>query len=82
MNKELLKTRLGYVCKTDKGYVNDLVDNVGVDCMEEFESVGFITKGITLKNETWRKTKMADKYYKDVFGMMSYWQNCKSFRKR
>ncbi|MGN1218149.1 MAG: hypothetical protein ACI4TD_09240 [Phocaeicola sp.] len=70
-----LKKSLGYVCKTNRGYVNDLVTNVGVNHVEEFEAVGFITKGITLRNETWRKTSMADKYYKDVFGIMAYLRN-------
>ena len=75
MKMDSLKESLGYVCKTNRGYVSDLVTNVGIRCMEEFESVGFITKGITLKNETWRKTTMADKYYLDVFGVMAYLRN-------
>lgn len=75
MRAESLKKSLGYVCKTNRGYVSDLVTNVGVNCMEDFESAGFITKGMTLKNDTWRKTDMADKYYKDVFGLMAYLRN-------
>lgn len=67
-----LQNKLGYVCKAKKGYVNDLVANVGVSCMKQFESVGFITKGHTLKSETWRKTSLADTYYRDVFGVFSF----------
>lgn len=67
-----LQNKLGYVCKAKKGYVNDLVANVGEACMKQFESVGFITKGHTLKSETWRKTSLADTYYRDVYGVFPY----------
>lgn len=67
-----LQNKLGYVCKVKKGYVNDLVANVGEACMKQFESVGFITKGHTLKSETWRKTSLADTYYRDVYGVFPY----------
>jgi hypothetical protein len=40
--------------------------------MKQFESVGFITKGHTLKSETWRKTSLADTYYRDVYGVFPY----------
>lgn len=64
---DTIKKSLGYVCKTNRVYVNDLTTNVGINHMEEFETVGFIPKGLTLHNETWCKTSMADRYYKDSF---------------
>lgn len=67
-----LKKNLGYVCKTKNGYVDELIKIVGIDDVLQFESVGFITKGHTLKNETWKKTKLADQYYRDLFGRWSY----------
>ena len=67
-----LKKNLGYVCKTKKGYVDKLIEIVGKDDVLQFESVGFITKGHTLKSETWKKTKLADQYYRDLFGSWSY----------
>ncbi len=67
-----LKDELGYVCKTKKGYVSDLKSRVGQDVVSQFESIGFITKGHTLKSETWRKTKLADQYYIDLYGRWSY----------
>ena len=70
-----LQNKLGYVCKAKKGYVSDLIAKVGEPCMQQFESVGFITKGHTLKNETWRKTSLADRYYRDVYGVFSFLLN-------
>lgn len=68
-----LKRNLGYVCKTKNGYVNELINYVGKkEIVLQFESVGFITKGHTLKKETWKKTNLADQYYKDLFGRLSY----------
>lgn len=67
-----LKKNLGYVCKTKQGYVHDLLKQIGEPCMDQFASAGFITRGVTLKNDTWRKTKLADRYYKDMFGRFAY----------
>lgn len=67
-----LQIKLGYVCKVKRGYVDELAANVGDSCIKQFESVGFITKGHTLNNETWRKTSLADTYYRDVFGVFSF----------
>ena len=72
MEPKDLKRNLGYVCKTKSGYVNELIKAVGKKEVLQFESVGFITKGHTLKSETWKKTKLADRYYRDMFGTWSY----------
>jgi len=72
MESNDLKKNLGYVCKTKNGYVDELIKNVGLNDFLQFESVGFITKGHTLKSETWKKTKLADQYYRDLFGTWSY----------
>ena len=72
MKETDLKNHLKFVCKSKNGYIDNLVENIGKDCVLQFESVGFITKGHTLKNETWKKTKLADQYYKDLFGRLSY----------
>lgn len=72
MMQEDIKIKLEYVCKNKKGYVNDLIQNVGDQYVSQFESIGFITKGHTLKFGTWKKTRLADRYYKDLFGYASY----------
>lgn len=69
-----LRSHLGYVCKTGKGYLTDLKNAVGSDDLAMFESVGFITKGHTLKNETWKKTKLADSYFKEMFGWWAFFR--------
>lgn len=68
-----LKEKLGYVCKTKHGYVNELTEQLGRPCIDQFASIGFITKGVTMNNETWRKTRLADQYYKDLFGRMAFY---------
>lgn len=75
MNKDDLKKNLGYICKSKKGYAKDLVSHIGIDCANQFETVGFITKGHTLKDSTWKKTQLADRYYKDLFGFFAYLTN-------
>lgn len=75
MNNMNLQKHLGYVCKQEKGYANDLIQQIGLDRVKQFETVGFITKGHTLKFGTWRKTKLADRYYKDLYGSFSYLRN-------
>lgn len=75
MDKSDLKKNLEYVCKYKKGYSNDLIEHIGMDCVNQFETVGFITKGHTLKHSTWKKTQLADRYYKDLFGYLSYFIN-------
>ena len=68
------RSHLAYVCKTERGYLSDLEDKVGTDTLAQFESVGFITKGHTLKNETWRKTNLADSYFKEMFGWWAFFR--------
>jgi hypothetical protein len=64
---------LTYVCKTECGYVSDLETSVGTH-MPELETVGFVTKGHSLLAMTWRKTKFADQYFKDLYGNFSFWK--------
>lgn len=72
VTERLLKSHLGYICKTGKGYLSDLEEKVGSDRLAQFESAGFITKGHTLRNETWRKTKLADSYFKEMYGWWAF----------
>jgi UDP-galactopyranose mutase len=68
------KDALSYVCKTKCGYTEELEKQIANQCiMTEFDTVGFITKGHTKKATTWKKTKFADQYYKDLYGQVSYW---------
>lgn len=67
-----LRNHLAYICKKKKGYVSDLLRVVGSDVMARFETVGFITKGHTLKSETWRKTDLADNYFKEMYGWWAF----------
>jgi len=69
-----LKENLGYVCKSNNGYINELIEKIGDKCVHQFESIGFITRGCTIKSGTWSKTKLADRYYKDVFGIFSFYK--------
>ena len=66
------KKALTYICKTGCGYVKDLEEKVDELYLSEFESVGFIIKEHSLLERTWKKTKLADLYYKDLFGRFSF----------
>ncbi len=74
MKPKDLKDSLGYVCKSNNGYINELITRLGKECVLKFESIGFITRGCTLTSGTWSKTKLADRYYKDVFGIFSFYK--------
>ncbi len=69
MNK--LQENLAYIVKYGNGRINNLIENIGEDVVHQFESIGFITNGC---NITWSKTPLADKYYKDVFGLFSFYK--------
>jgi hypothetical protein len=72
---ENLKRNLGYVCRVKNGYLNELIDVIGQDATDSFILSGFIKTGVTLKHYTWSKLKLADEYYKDTFGMFSFYKN-------
>lgn len=69
MNK--LQENLAYIVKYGNGRINNLIENIGEDVVHQFESIGFINNGC---NITWSKTPLADKYYKDVFGLFSFYK--------
>ena len=80
--KSDFKKTLGYICKKKNGYLSELRAEIGDDCLEQFFSVGFVTTGHTLKYKTWKKTILADEYYRDAFGLFSYILNQLGFRKK
>lgn len=67
------KDALVYICKTKCGYAEDLEESVGKS-VSELETVGFITRGHSLKSKTWKKTDLADQYYKDLYGSFSFFK--------
>ena len=69
MNK--LQENLAYIVKYGNGRINNLIENIGEDVVHQFESIGFINNDC---NITWSKTPLADKYYKDVFGLFSFYK--------
>lgn len=57
----------------EKNVTINLIDyrTIGEDVVSQFESIGFINNGC---NMTWSKTPLVDKYYKDVFGLFSFYK--------
>lgn len=68
---ENLKEHLGYIVKKRRGYKKELT-KIG-KFFDTFEQAGFIKTGHTLKNETFSITKLADQYYKEMYGYCSYY---------
>ena len=60
-----LKKNLKYICDTKKGYIEDLIENIGSKYVSKFESVGFINRRTRY---TWSVTKFAKEFYRDMFG--------------
>ena len=56
---------LKYIVKTKNGYVRDLVANID-NYVDEFVSLGFVIKGYTWTDETWRVSELAKRYYSVV----------------
>lgn len=71
MNKNDLKYKLSYVIKYGGGRISELNKVIGEKTEQQFESIGFIDN--PYKN-IWCKTKLADKYYKDIFGIFSFYK--------
>lgn len=70
--EDKFKDALLYICKKGCGYAEDLEKTVEKKYVSEFETVGFITRGHSLKSKTWKKTNFADQYYKDLYGSLSF----------
>ena len=66
-----LEKPLGFIIRNRKGYQTDLKKYEKY--IHSFKTVGFINTGHTLKADTYSVTKFADQYYKDVFGLTSYY---------
>lgn len=71
MNKNDLKYNLSYVIKYKGGRMSELINYIGENTVQQFESIGFIDN--PYKN-IWSKTELADKYYKDIFGIFSFYK--------
>lgn len=71
INSEFKKA-LSVICTDKFGYEKELKGKISPEYITEFETVGFITKGHTLKEKTWRKTRSADSYYIELFGYFSF----------
>ena len=65
---ENLKFNLGYVITRKQGTVEELEKIIGRSAKESFSSVEFIKLGYY----KWSKLKLADEYYKDLYGYFSY----------
>ena len=71
MNENILKNNLSYVVKYGSGRMSELNNSIGEKTAKQFESIGFINNPCT---NIWRKTELADKYYKDIFGIFSFYK--------
>ena len=62
---EVIKA-LEYICKTERGYRHELLEHVSEKLINQFEIVGFIHSGYTLKYRTWSVTSLGKQYYKEI----------------
>ena len=66
------KRALQYVCQNEHGLVAVFEEEFGYELVREFESVGFIRRGITPEvKDTWSKTSYADSFLKSFYGRPS-----------
>ena len=68
-----IKSSIGILIKHPKGYLHKL--NIPNKTKEEFKTLGFINSGQTLQHPTYKITSLAQKYYKETFGYLSYYKN-------
>ena len=61
-DKERFKA-IEYVVKTKEGYREDLIDAIGQDYVNEFETLGYISSGYTWERKTWGCLNLARKEY-------------------
>ena len=63
------KGALLYICKKGNGYTSELKNDLDPKFINEFESVGFIKKGLDSKSEeTWNATKAANSFFQSIYG--------------
>ena len=63
-----LKHNLGYVVGKKFGLESELKSEIGGGAINEFSLIGIIM----VEGYKWHKTKLADKYYKDIYGYCSW----------
>ena len=71
-NKDPFKKALGHIIETRRGYQEDIIKPHGEKMIDSFKTVGFIKTGHTLKSETYSATKLADMYYREMFGNFNW----------
>lgn len=69
MERDNLKRDLAYIITRKEGLTFELERIVGKETAKSFETMGFIWLG----KYRWYSRKFVCKYYKDLFGIFSYW---------
>lgn len=64
-DKKVLST-LKYLYEHKKGYISDLKTNIDMEIFEQFEIVGLVHRGYTLKDRTWSITELGKQYYNEL----------------
>jgi hypothetical protein len=65
----LLKKCLIYVITNKEGKVEEFTQSFGEESLNAFANAGFIN----VRYIKWNKLSLADDYYKDLYGELSYW---------
>lgn len=66
-----LKRALSHIVENRRGYQSELKP-IEDKMINSFKTIGFINTGHTLKSETYSTTKLADSYYRDVYGVFDW----------
>lgn len=61
------KEAIEYIVKKEKGSYEELKNQIGTDLLEQFELLGYISKGIHEGKETWSANKFAYRSYNKSF---------------
>lgn len=66
MNDDGRLKALKYIYCEGSGYMNELMDNVGIDYANELVAVGFVICGFNPQAKTWRISEMAKEFYQEI----------------
>ncbi len=72
MENKAFKEALACICKANCGIFDDLERAIDHRYIYAFETVGFITRGYSKTIKTWRKTKLADQYFRETYGSIAF----------
>lgn len=79
LKKNTQQEALQYLLDKKAGTFKELEENINNETIKEFELVGFIKRGGSGNENTWRMSNSASTFYKSIYGNPSFLEKIKGY---